>query len=513
MRFSPRLYAEVTPDKAAYIMANSGEEVTYRQLEERANQCAHFFRDVGLKNGDHIAIFMENSPRFFEIAWAAQRCGLYYTAVSRYLTVSEVEYILNDCGAKVFLTSKALQDVAEALGDKIPNVKVKVMINGITQGYNSYEDTISEFPIIPVKNEFEGSDMLYSSGTTGRPKGIISAIIEYPFDEDEDPEPWSYFDLFHYRQDMIYLLPAPLYHTAPLRYSMAVHRFGGTVIVMEGFDVLYSLYLIEKYKVTHSQWVPTMFVRMLKLPEKDRKKYDVSSMQMAMHGAAPISVGTKRQMIAWWGPVLVEYYGGTEGNGGTCISSEEWLEHEGSVGKSVMGEIHILDENGYELLAGEVGTIYFANGNSFEYYNDSEKTEESRSSKGWSTLGDIGYLDKDGYLYLKDRKADMIISGGVNIYPQEAEQVLIEHDDVIDVAVFGIPNDDFGEEVKAVVQPKDMSNAGPELERKLKTYCRSKISKIKCPATIDFKEDLPRTPTGKLIKRKLKELYFKNEIN
>lgn len=508
MRFSPRLYAEKTPNKPAYIMARSGEVVTYCQLESRSNQCAHFFRNAGLKIGDHIAIFMENDSRLLEIAWAAQRSGLYYTVVSRHLMAAEVEYIVNDCDAQVLVTSYALSDIAESLVDKIPNVHTKLMVNGIALGYEDYDAAIKPYPTSPIDDELEGADMLYSSGTTGRPKGIMPGKLEDVFDADLEPDAYDFFDRFGYNSDMVYLSPAPLYHAAPLRYGMAVHRFGGTVIIMEVYDTLEALELIEKYKVTHSQWVPTMFVRMLKLSDTERLKYDVSSMQLAMHGAGPISVSTKEQMIEWWGPVLLEYYGGTEGNGLTLITSKEWLEHKGSVGKAVIGELHILDSNGAELPAGKIGTIYFSGGSSFEYHKDKEKTEQSHTSKGQSTLGDIGCLDHEGYLYLKDRKSDMIISGGVNIYPQETEQVLIEHSSVMDVAVIGVPNDDFGEEVKAVVQPRNFSEAGSELARELIEFCRSKISRIKCPVSIDFEEELPRTPTGKLLKRVLKQRYI-----
>ncbi len=507
MRFTPRVYAKKTPDKPAYIMAESGEVVTYRQLEERANQCAHLFRKVGLRVGDHIAILMENNSRFLEIVWAAQRSGLYYTAVSRHLTTHEIEYIVNDCEAKVLITSTTLSSVAGPLIDKIPRVHTKLVVYGSIPGYTRYEPALESCPTTPIINEIEGAPMLYTSGSTGQPKGIINTDLTNPFDEDVEASPYPLFDYIGYSQSTTYLSPAPLYHAAPLYYILAVHRYGGTAIIMDKFGAVESLALIEKHKVSHAQWVPTMFVRMLKLPDEERLKYDVSSMQMAVHGAGPIAVSTKERMIAWWGPKLLEYYMGTEGNGLTMITSEEWLEHKGSVGRSALGTIHILDAEENELPVGEVGSIYFSGGNSFEYHNAPEKTKESFTSKGWSTMGDIGCLDKDGYLYLKDRKADMIISGGVNIYPQEAEKVLIEHDAVMDVAVFGVPNEDFGEEVKAVVQPMRLAEAGPDLEKKLIAYCQSKISKIKCPVSIDFKEEFPRTPTGKLIKRKLKETH------
>ncbi|MBW2369288.1 MAG: acyl-CoA synthetase [Deltaproteobacteria bacterium] len=506
--YFPRTYAVETPEKPAYIMATSGEVVTYGQLEERANRCAHLFRNCGLTTGDHIAIFMENNVHFLEIVWAARRTGLYYTTISRHLTVDEVEYIVNDCSAKILLTSHAMGDVAGSLVGRIPNVQHRIMVDGAIAGYVAYENLVEGCPKTPIADENQGADMLYSSGTTGRPKGIIIEEVGDNINEPLEPIWQEYFGFFEYSSGMVYLSTAPLYHTAPLRFGLMVHQYGGTLIVMERFDAAESLFLIEKYGATHSQWVPTMFVRMLKLPEAERNRYDVSSMKVAIHGAAPIAIPTKEQMIEWWGPIFTEYYGGTEGNGATMITSEEWLKHKGSVGRALLGEVRILDDDENELPPEKVGTIYFSSGNPFEYYNDPEKTAGSRSSSGWTTLGDVGFVDAEGYLYLTDRKADMIISGGVNIYPQEAENVLIIHPKVMDVAVFGIPNEEFGEEVKGVVQPKNMADAGSELEAELIAYCQKHLSKIKSPKSIDFKEALPRTPTGKLFKRRLKEVYW-----
>jgi acyl-CoA synthetase (AMP-forming)/AMP-acid ligase II len=301
-----------------------------------------------------------------------------------------------------------------------------------------------------------------------------------------------------------------MYHAAPLRFSLAFHRVGSTVVVMERFDAEQALALIEEHRVTHSQWVPTMFIRMLKLPAEVRQRYDVSSLQVAIHAAAPCPVAAKEQMIEWWGPVLHEYYAGTEGNGFVYCNSEQWLDHKGTVGQALMGEIHIVGEDGEELPAGEPGTVYFGGGAEFSYHNDPEKTAASRDPKGrgWTTLGDVGYLDEDGFLYLTDRKAYMIITGGVNVYPQEAENVLALHPKVADVAVFGVPNEDFGEEVKAVVEPIAIDDAGPELERELIAYCREHLADVKCPRTIDFRPELPRHPTGKLYKRLLKDEYW-----
>ena len=505
----PGVHAKTTPDKPAFVMAGTGEAVTYREIDERSNQLAHLFRAAGLQRGDAIALMLENHPRYFEILWAAQRAGLYYTAISSRLTTGETEYIIGDCAAKVFIASAYKRDVAQEIVGGTPGVAVRLMIDGTAPSYESYEDALAKYPTTPIEDESEGADMLYSSGTTGRPKGVR---VPLPEGEMGTPSGVTVLGqmLYGFTPDMTYLSPAPLYHAAPLRFSMAVQRVGGTVIVMEHFDPTEFLRLVEQHRVTHTQVVPTMFVRMLKLPEAERTKYDVSSLQVVIHAAAPCPIPVKEQMIEWWGSKIMEYYAGTEGNGFCAITSEEWLQHKGSVGKPLIGELHIVDEDGNELGPREEGTIYFGSGATFEYHNDPEKTASSRDPKGrgWSTLGDVGYVDEDGYLYLTDRKAYMIISGGVNIYPQEAENLLTTHPKVLDVAVIGVPNEDFGEEVKAVVQPIDMADAGPELERELIAFCRDQLADVKCPRSVDFVEELPRHPTGKLYKRLLRDKYW-----
>ena len=504
----PAVHALATPDKPAIIMASTGETLTYLELEERSNQGAQLFRALGLRPGDAIAIFMENNIRYLEICWAAQRCGLYYTCISSRLTAGEVEYIVRDCGAKVLIVSAGLARTASELPTLIPDVRL-FMVGGTLPNYASYEDEAGAMPISRIADETAGTDMLYSSGTTGRPKGVRVPMIGGPIDA---PSPLMLLvtALFGIDPTAVYLSPAPLYHAAPLRYCMSMHRLGATVVAMEHFDAEDALRLIEKYRATASQWVPTMFVRMLKLPEEVRAKYHVSSMKSAIHAAAPCPIDVKRKMIEWWGPVLHEYYAGTEGNGFCYVNSADWLAHPGTVGKSILGEIHICDDQGNEMPVGEEGIIYFAGGVDFRYHNDEEKTRQSRHPQhpDWSTLGDIGKLDAEGYLYLTDRKAFMIISGGVNIYPQEAENVLISHPRVADVAVIGVPNEDFGEEVKGVVQPIDWSDAGPELAEELVAYCRDRLSPIKCPRTIDFERELPRHPTGKLYKRLIRDRYW-----
>jgi acyl-CoA synthetase (AMP-forming)/AMP-acid ligase II len=489
-------------------MTDTAEVVTFADLEARSNQGAHLFRSLGLRAGDCIALYMENTARYLEICWAAQRSALYYTCIASHLTAPEVGYILGDCGARVLVTSSGKAAVAGALRPALPRHLECFMVDGTAPGYRSWEEAATAQPTSRIADESEGHDFLYSSGTTGRPKGVRIPLSGLPLGEDRR---------YHERvetlagnpreRDLLYS-PAPLYHAAPLRFCMTMHRVGAGCVLPKRFDAETSLRLIEAYRCSHSLWVPTMFVRLLKLPPEVRRRYDLSSLRVAIHGAAPCPVEVKARMIEWLGPVLLEYYGATEGNGLCCIASDEWLAHRGSVGRAVLGEVHILDEQEGEVPAGEIGGIYFAEGYEFEYYNDPEKTAQSRSRQGWTTLGDIGYVDREGYLYLTDRKAHTIITGGVNVYPQEVENRLITHPAVLDVAVFGVPDEDLGEAVKAVVQPLDMAGAGPHLEAALIAYCREELSPIKCPRSIDFEASLPREANGKLYKRLLKDRYW-----
>jgi acyl-CoA synthetase (AMP-forming)/AMP-acid ligase II len=503
----PGIHAAANPDKAAYIMANSGQVVTYGALDQRSNQGAHLFRGLDLKMGDNVAIFMENNAAYLQICWAAHRAGLYYTCISSYLTAEEVAFIVGDCQAKVFITSQAKADVAAEMADLMPGVETRLIVGGAIAGYRAYEDAVAGLPASPIADEFEGGDMLYSSGTTGRPKGIKIPITGAPLGTPRSPVD-ILGTLYGITEAAIYLSPAPLYHSAPLRFNMGVLRKGGTTIVMERFDPEGALALIERHKVSHSQWVPTMFVRMLKLPAEVRTKYDLSSLQVVIHAAAPCPVQTKRAMIEWLGPVLFEYYAGTEGNGFCAIKSDEWLSHPGSVGRAMVGTVHIMDDEGVEQAAGKTGDVYFSGGPAFTYHNDPERTAESRNQHGWSTLGDVGYLDGDGYLYLTDRKSFMIISGGVNIYPQEIENLLVSHPKILDVAVIGVPDAEFGEAVKAVVQAMEPDQAGPDLAAEILAYCRQHLSAIKCPRTVDFDPALPRHENGKLYKRLIKDRYW-----
>ncbi len=505
----PGAHAQRTPAKPACVMAGTGETVTYAELDATSNRLAQLLSARGLRFGDHIAICLENSPRFLAVCWAAQRSGLVYTPINFHLTAEEMSYIVADCDAQAFITSAAHAEVAAQLGDHLPAaVYTRLIMDGALPGYERYEEAVARFPATALAEELEGWPMFYSSGTTGRPKGVAQPLERTPV--GAAPALLQGFaKLYGVAEDTVYLSPAPLYHAAPLVFCVTVTRAGGSVVIMERFDPQDALAAIERHRVTHSQWVPTMFIRMLKLPEAERRRHDLGSHRVAIHAAAPCPVPVKEQMIAWWGPIISEYYSATEGIGATVISSAEWLAHRGSVGRPNMGAVHILDDAGRELPIGEPGRIFFEpSGPSFRYYKDPEKTARARTAQGWGTVGDVGYLDSDGYLYLTDRKDFMIVSGGVNIYPQEIENLLVMHPKVADVAVFGVPSEEMGEEVKAVVQPVHPTDGGPALEQELQAFCRQHLARYKCPRSIDFTAELPRAPTGKLYKRLLREKYW-----
>ena len=505
----PGKHAKERPEKPAVVMAESGDVVTFSQLEERSVRLSRLLHEQGLRPGDTIAIFVENHPRYFEVAWAALRSGLYLTTVNRYLSLEEAAYIIDNSEAKVLVTSPKLAEVARGLCDTTPGVERYLMLERAESGFERYEDAIAEHPAVPLDDEPLGDLMLYSSGTTGRPKGVRFPLTGRQVHEgsqwiqDHWVKPYS-FDV-----ESTFFCSAPLYHSMPIWCCVFAHSIGGTVVMMERFDPSEALRCIEDHRVTHGYFVPTMFVRMLKLEEAERTRYDLASLRVAIHGAAPCPPDVKRRIIEWWGPCLVEVYGGTEASAGFYIDSKEWLEHPGSVGKVNAGhEVHIVDEDGRELGPGEVGTIYFGGVSEVEYFKDPEKTSSTRNKDGWMTIGDVGYVDEEGYLYLTDRKDFMIVSGGVNIYPQEVENALIEHPAVADVAVFGVPNPDFGEEVKAVVEVAKGRKADAALEREILEYCRSHLAHYKCPKSVDFESDFPRLPTGKLYKRKLRDRYW-----
>ena len=508
----PDKYAAKNPERAAFIMASSGQSVSYAEFEMRANRMAHLLCAEGLGQRDHFSIMMENNDRYLEACAAGERTGLYYTCINSYLTADELAYRLDNSESQILITSMLKLGVAiDAVAQSNKVRKVLVVdagANQLPEGFEDYATACQSFPVTPIDNERLGTAMLYSSGTTGRPKGIIRPLPEQP-----PAKALPIFDflgqLWHYREDMVYLSPAPLYHSAPQAAVNLTIRQGGTVIIMERFDPEAYLSLIEQYSATHSQLVPTMFSRMLKLPEAVRKSYDLSSLEIAVHAAAPCPVMVKQQMIEWWGPIIHEYYGATEGLGFSACNTEEWLAHPGTVGKIVLGELSVLDDEMQPLPQGSPGTLWFKTATEFEYHNDAEKTAEATSPDGeMTTVGDVGYLDEDGFLFLTDRKTFMIISGGVNIYPQESEDLLIAHPKVADAAVFGVPNVDLGEEVKAVIQVVPGTAEEESLTQELLDYLAEHLSRQKIPRSIDYIAEMPRLPTGKLYKRLLRDQYW-----
>jgi long-chain acyl-CoA synthetase len=507
----PGQQARLRPDQPAIVMAGSGETITYRELDERSNRLAHLLRAAGLKRGDHYALFLENHPRFIECDAAGERAGLYYTNVNSFLTAAELAYIVNNSLSKVLITSEARRETALAAMAECPNVELCLIADGPGHGsrVRNLDEATARFPATPIPDEAHGFPMLYSSGTTGKPKGVLRPLVDQPLAQLH-PLIAAFAKFWRFREGQIYLSPAPLYHAAPWVGVAGTIRLGGTAVVMEHFDAEEFLRLVEKHRVTHTQLVPTMFSRMLKLPEAVRRRYDLSSLEVAIHAAAPCPVPVKEAMIDWFGPIILEYYSATEGLGLTVCDSVEWLEHKGTVGRSVLGELHVLDDDMREVPTGQTGKLWFKTASPFEYFNDPIKTAEVNSpDRTMSTVGDIGHVDEEGYVYLTDRAAFMIISGGVNIYPQECENLLVTHPKVADAAVFGAPNEEMGEEVKAVVQLMPGFAAGPGLEAELIGFCREHLAHHKCPRSVDFEAELPRLPTGKLYKGPLRDRYWK----
>jgi acyl-CoA synthetase (AMP-forming)/AMP-acid ligase II len=500
---SPRDIAREDPDRVAVVMAGSGDQLTYGELEDRADRLAQLFRARGLEAGSHVALVTENQPRALEVLWAAQRAGLYYTAVSTHLGTEEMAYIVEDAGAQAIISTAAQLEKTENL---LEDANLRLLLGGAAENWDDYDEALAEMPDGPIADECEGEIMLYSSGTTGKPKGVKRKATFGEFGTNPD-HVGMLIQGIGAEPGGAALLPGPIYHVGPLTWSMAAHRIGMTVVMMERFDAEQALRAINEHDVTVGLWVPTMFVRMLKLDEDVRDSFDVSSLKAAVHTAAPCPVDIKRRMIEWWGPVLFEFYASTEAVGVTFITSEQWLEHPGSVGKAVIGEVHILDDDGNEVEAGTDGTVFFSGGLEFEYHNDADKTASARNDRGMVTVGDVGHVDEDGFLYLTDRKAYTIISGGVNIYPQEAEDVLVGHDKVRDAAVIGVPHEEWGEEVKAVVELVDPGDAGEDTADELIAFCKSKIASYKCPRSVDFEDTLPREENGKLYKRQLVDRY------
>ena len=511
----PGVHAVTRPNQPAFIMATSGEAVTYAELDARSNRLAHLLRAQGLKRLDHYTVFLENHVRFVETCAAGERAGLYYTTANSYLTPDELAYILTNSDSRILITSEAKRATALAAARLCPAIALVLIVDGPGESatIRNLDEATAGFPSTPIADECLGTAMLYSSGTTGRPKGILRPL---PAQSPDNPLPLYLFlaKLWHYREGLIYLSPAPLYHAAPHVAVSLTIRMGGTAIIMEHFDPAQYLALIEKHRVSHSQLVPTMFSRMLKLPAAERGAHDLSSLEVAVHAAAPCPPLVKEQMIAWWGPIIHEYYGMTEGMGFTACDTAEWRAHRGTVGRVLFGDLRILDENRNELPPGTIGEVWFKLGSPFEYFNDAPRTAQSLSpDRTMGTVGDVGYVDADGFLYLTDRSTFMIISGGVNIYPQECEDLLITHPKVADAAVFGIPNEDLGEEVKAAIQLVPGVDPTPDTAAELIAFCAQHLARQKIPRSIDFEEELPRLPTGKLYKRLLRDKYWANHTS
>lgn len=509
-RLHPRLHAVRRPEKLAIALADTGDCLTYGQLVENADRASRLFLRLGLAEGDTIAIFLENHIRYPELCWAAKNSGITYACVSRYSSVEEAAYIVENADAKLLVSSAELAETAVQVARQSTGDLHLLMVDEAIGPFESYESLIEGEPATPLEGRRRGPSMLYSSGTTGRPKGVRVALPDEP---PEVPPRRLAMLQEHYGldTDTVLVNPGPFYHAAPNRFIMSVQRVGGTVIGFRRFDAEATLEAIDRYRATHALFVPTMLNRMLRLDDTVKKRYDVSSLRCALHMAAPCPIPVKEQMIEWWGPIIEEMYGGTEAIGYTLINSQEWLEHKGSVGRPAGGtRIRILDEEGNDLPPYQPGMIYMNNGQRFEYHKDPEKTREVYLEDGWATFGDVGYLDEDGYLYLTDRKAHMIVSGGVNIYPQEAESVLHCHPAVADVAVIGVPNEEYGEEVKAVIQPKEEVVDPETLANDIIAFCRKRLSPVKCPRSIDFVDELPRNEAGKLVKRLVKEPYWRD---
>jgi acyl-CoA synthetase (AMP-forming)/AMP-acid ligase II len=498
----PYAHAAAAPDRLAVVFPGSGQSRTYAELDRRSNQIAALLRSRGLQVGDGIAILLPNQAAWFDVLWGAMRAGLYVTPINWHLTAREAAYILTDCEAKAVVASAQIAATVATMGEAVESVGVRFCVDGELPGFESLEPALEGVSDQPIADEREGSWMFYSSGTTGVPKGIKAGLPPAALGL---PNPFTMLltGLYGFDGSTVYLSPAPLYHAAPAGWSTGTQRLGGTVVAMERFDPEELLRLIEAHRVTHLQVVPTHLVRLLKLPADVRTKYDLSSLKMLVHAAAPCPVEVKRAAIDWLGPVVHEYYAGSEGTGFCAISPQEWLERPGSVGRSLLGAVHILDDDGTELPVAEEGQVWFESTHHFDYHGDPEKTANAFNDKGWSTIGDIGRLDADGYLYLTDRASNMIISGGVNIYPREAEDIIVVHPAVEDVAVIGTPDDVMGEQVTAYVQLRDGEVPSSQLANAIIDYTRARLTHFKCPREVRFVDQLPRLPNGKLLKRLL----------
>ncbi|HXW35584.1 MAG TPA: acyl-CoA synthetase [Acidimicrobiales bacterium] len=500
--------AQEEPDHLGLVTPD-GREVSTGELLARTNQVVHALRSVGIERGDAVAVLLPNCIEMFELYLAALQAGWYLVPINHHLVGPEIAYIVNDSEAKAFVAHDRFAEAAREAADDTKVGADRLLSVGKIEGFRSFEELRDAQSTDLPDDRTIGDVMNYTSGTTGQPKGVRRPLMGMS-PEDAALGLGGLLFLFGIqpRDDNVHLLGSPLYHTAVMRFSGAALHLGHTVVMMDKWDAEESLRLSERYKVTHSHMVPTQFHRLLALPDDAKTRYDLSSYRHMIHAAAPCPVPTKRAMIEWWGPVVDEYYAASEG-GGTIVNTEEWLTKPGTVGKPwPISEIAIFDDEGNRLESNQIGTVFMAmQTGDFKYHKDDEKTQKNRIGK-FFTVGDMGYLDDDGFLFLSDRKTDMIISGGANIYPAEIESVLLEHPKVVDAAVFGIPNDDWGEEVKAVIEPIDQEEAGPKLEAEILEWCGPRLAKFKTPKSIDFTNEMPRDPNGKLYKRKLRDPYW-----
>jgi long-chain acyl-CoA synthetase len=501
-------FARHTPDRAAVILAPTGSSVTYRELDERSLRLSAFLKANGLVEGDHVAIMMANSGNYLLVCWAAQRLGLVYIPINWHLAAGEAAYIIADSDAKAIFVSEDVHPILMSVAAQLRHIALALTTGPSFGMFKNLDRVIDSVDEVSEVGYHEGSIMFYSSGTTGRPKGVTRKQAALQWGQ-LPPTDMYLKTTYGLNRDTVYLVPAPLYHAAALVWAMNVLRSGGTVVVMEGFDPLDALRLIETHRVTHAQFVPTMFVRMLSLADDERRKHCLSSLKCVLHAAAPCPIPIKIQMIEWLGPIIHEYYAGSERNGLAAVDSATWLTRPGTVGKAVVGQIHIVGEDGTELPAGEDGLIYFSGGNEFAYYKDPVKTASAFNELGWSTLGDIGHIDPEGFLFIADRRTDLIIVGGLNVYPKEAEDALMQHPSVADVAVIGLPNAEYGQEVKAVVELKSGISPSALLAEEMLAFCKARIAAYKCPRSVDFAA-LPRLPNGKMLKRSIREEYLRH---
>ena len=496
--------AQSAPDRVVLVMAEQGHGYTAGTLARQALQMAQWLAAQGLQPGERFAVLLENRVEILALVLAARQAGLYAAVLSTHLTADEVAYIVQDCGARLVIASS--QTLAQLQGQA--TLPCWTVDEAMPQAA-SLPDALAALqgPEIDLSGRPLGRDLLYSSGTTGRPKGVLKPLWPADLRGQCDPEALGTARLMQMDENTVYLSPAPLYHAAPLRYTLRVLQLGGQAVVMERFDAEAALALIARHRVTHSQWVPTMFTRLLRLPDAVRRRHDLSSHRVAIHAAAPCPVDVKRAMLDWWGDILMEYYAGSEGCGTTMINSAEWRLRPGSVGRATTGLLHIVDDQGAELPAGEIGQVYFSGGGTFSYLNDAEKTRQAINERDWVTYGDIGHVDADGYLFLSDRRADLILSGGVNLYPQEIENALARHPAVLELAVVGVPHPDFGEVPLAVVVLRPGAEPSQATACAIAGQAAGVLARLKLPQRMVFVESLPRLETGKLLRRKLKERF------